>query len=245
MRSAPREGGKGERRRERREGNSGPETKGGEQSREHPGHSPLPQSGTHAGAAAEHGEAWPGEGPGAAGRRPRALRRRGPGRCLAARRCAGPAVPGGAAGPDGASLPASGGLRALPLRCGPPARGGLGRFGPRSAAKPRAPTGPRPELPTARSDSPVGGRRVAARGPRPLPRPLRRTRETNGRGGAGAAPLQAELLGRAAPPFLLSLSELRRPCGPVPPVPLVSLPRAGADFARLLGGGALRLYLNP
>lgn len=71
--SAPREGGKGERRRERREGNSGPETKGGEQSREHPGHSPLPQSGTHAGAAAEHGEAWLGEGPGAAGRRQLAL----------------------------------------------------------------------------------------------------------------------------------------------------------------------------
>lgn len=89
------------------------------------------------------------------------------------------------------------------------------------------------------------GRRVAARGPRPLPRPLRRTRETNGRGRAGAAPLRAEVLGRAALPFLSSLSELRRPCGPVPPVPLVSLPRAGADFVRLLGGGALRLYLIP
>lgn len=47
---------------------------GGEPSREHPGHSLPLQSGTRAAAAADHGEAWPGEGPGAAG--PGAARRR-------------------------------------------------------------------------------------------------------------------------------------------------------------------------
>ncbi|XP_067390200.1 SUMO-conjugating enzyme UBC9 [Emydura macquarii macquarii] len=41
--------------RARREGKSGPETKGGSRSREHPGHSPPPQSGTRAGAAAAYG----------------------------------------------------------------------------------------------------------------------------------------------------------------------------------------------
>lgn len=168
-------------------GRETPETKGGEPSREHPGHSLPLQSGTRAGAAADHGEAWPGEGP---GRRGLARRTGGPGPrdgglglALAACGAKGRAAAGhaGLAAPAAAARlgprhrwPAEGGLcaargarvpgPATPLRSGAagPARSGPGPdgYGPGAGECRGALCGPRtrPLRPLGRAGTETRGR---------------------------------------------------------------------------------------
>lgn len=145
-----------------------PGDKGGEPSREHPGHSLPLQSGTRAGAAADHGEAWPGEGPGAAGpgvarRRPRAPGGGGGGTWAGARRReregaggAGPAAPAAPLGPLAHRWPPEAGSASPAVRSRR-SRSPRAEF----AEEVRVPAGPREAVPAPASTCPGAGGRAA------------------------------------------------------------------------------------
>lgn len=165
--------------------------KGGEPSREHPGHSLPLQSGTRAGAAADHGEAWPGEGPGAAGpgvarRRPRAPGGGGGGTWAGARRReregaggAGLAAPAAPLGPLAHRWPPEAGSASPAVRSRR-SRSPRAEF----AEEVRVPAGLREAVPAPASTCPGAGGRagggVPCAGLGRWPRPRRRAREASG-----------------------------------------------------------------